>query len=129
MKLVLCFLMLCFAATQAGVIPWMKPGDKAPGFSLQTLKGLQTYKNEYLTNPNVTAIFFAFSNESAFLENMFLDSAQFVHDLFEYSPDNAHYMFMFYENARLDLTGGFDNPGALQNKFRSQLTGYLIKKR
>ena len=122
MKLVLCFLVSWFTISQAGPIPWIKPGDQAPGFSLQTQKGLLTFKKDHQANLNVPVIFFAFSNESAFLENMFLDPAQFMNDLCEYSPDNTQYVFIFYENARLDLSGGKDNALALKDRLEREFS-------
>lgn len=108
---IICFLMFC-TTSQAGVIPWLKPGDNAPGFSLQTDNGLLTFNKGLPKDIQGPIVMMAFTNESAFLENLFSDPKQFVFDLFEHSPDNAHYIFMFYDKAAL----GGDSCSILRNK-------------
>ncbi|KAK3749927.1 hypothetical protein QZH41_017381 [Actinostola sp. cb2023] len=99
---IFCSFLVWLTTTQADVLPWLKPGDVAPGFSLQTPKELLTYKKGQPADIKGPVVMLAFTNESAFLENMLSNPKEFVFDLFEHSPGTAHYIFMFYDNASLD---------------------------
>ena len=85
------------STSQAAPIPSLKPGDEVPGFSLQTTKELLTYKMGQPTDIKGPIVMLAFTNESAFLENMLSNPEQFLAELLDHSPSNAHYIFMFYD--------------------------------
>lgn len=93
---------LLWSCSLAGVIPCLKPGDKAAGFSVQTTEGLLSYNTDRASDIKGPLVIVAFTNESGFLENLFADPKRLVGDLFDHSPDNAHYLFLFYDNAALE---------------------------
>ena len=111
-------LSLQVAAAQSAEIPELFPGDPAPPFTLQSLEGLLEFggvnSSSGLQGPFV---FHAFSNQSGFLEWL-VDNPDSIEDLVRLSPNNTHYVFMFYDDA-------LENAEALKSKFSVTLKSYL----
>ena len=105
-------LSLQVAAAQSAEIPELSPGDPAPPFTLQSLKGLLD-SSSGLQGP---IVFHAFNNQSGFLEWL-VDNPDSIKDLVRLSPSNTHYVFMFYDDA-------LENAKALENKFSEALRWY-----
>ncbi|EDO48865.1 predicted protein [Nematostella vectensis] len=83
-------------SSHAAAIPSLAPGDKAPPFTLQTHSGTLSYDKGMINGDEGSPVILAvFSNDSYFLESLFASPQQLFVDLFELSPDNAHYVFLF----------------------------------
>ena len=78
-------------------IPTLNPGDAAPPFDLQTLKGQLVYKpnsSDSIIQPPM--VFLAFTNKSGFLEAL-VNNSESIIDLIANSPENTRYVFMSWE--------------------------------
>ena len=110
-------LSLQVAAAQSAEIPELFPGVPAPPFTLQSLEGLLKFdgvnSSSGLQGP---IVFHAFNNQSGFLEWL-VDNPDSIKDLVRLSPNNTHYVFMFYD-------GALENAEALKNKFTKAVQKY-----
>ena len=77
----------------------LNPDEKAPNFTLPTLKGPLIYKGagHPETNINPPIIFHEFTNHSGFLECLWTKDASLL-ELIDNSPENAHYVFLSSSN-------------------------------
>ncbi len=88
MKLVFLLLLISGSLTLADY----NPGDKAPPFTLPTLKGPIIYKAPNDTNIKLPIIFHEYSTQSGFLDALWHDDASII-QLLQHSPNNTHYVF------------------------------------
>ncbi|XP_047136930.1 uncharacterized protein LOC100204111 isoform X1 [Hydra vulgaris] len=77
----------------------LNPDEKAPNFTLPTLKGPLVYKGigHPETNINPPIIFHEFTNHSGFLECLWTKDSSLL-ELIDNSPENAHYVFLSSSN-------------------------------
>ena len=80
----------------------LNPSEKAPNFTLPTLKGPIVYKGvgnkENTIHPPF--IFHEFTNHSGFLEALWEKESSLL-ELIDNSPDNTHYVFLTSANDAL----------------------------
>ena len=104
-------------------IPNLVPGDPAPPFVLQSLdQDLLRFGENSSSALKLPIVFHAFSNNSGFLEWL-TDNPDSVEDLIHLSPDNTHYVFMFYTR----FLQNRDSAENLKKKFRDVLDTYYAK--
>jgi len=73
----------------------LNPGEKAPNFTLPTLRGPRIYKgiNNKGTNIHPPIIFHEFTNHSGFLECLWTKDSSLM-ELIDNSPENTDYVFL-----------------------------------
>ena len=82
-----------------------KPGDIAPSFVIQTLRGKFVYNAKALNDSkdSNSIIFCAFTKHSAFLKALWTEEGS-IRRLLERSPRNTQYVFLsLSENAKQDV--------------------------
>lgn len=128
---VLLAVVLCYVVSAE--IPNLRPGDAAPSFVLQVKRaGEQTekllkYKTGNDSNIQSPIIFLAFTNRSGFLDRL-LSNPDSFNELFEKSPDNVSYVFLFYADYRISCNKDVRFADNLVKKFDTSLLAYHVKK-
>ena len=116
----------CLVFTE--LIPNLQPGSVAPAFVLQTTRKLVRYGNgsESIEGP---IVFLACTNRSGFMERL-LSKPDTFKQLMDNSPDNVHYVFLFYDESPASIcnTGVQALANSLQERFMKDIYKYQLSK-
>ena len=99
----------------------LNPEEKAPNFTLPTLKGPIIYKgsNSNETNIRPPIIFHEFTNHSGFLEALWTKETSIL-ELIDNSPENTNYVFLTSANDALSSAEW------MKSKFEEALEKYYL---